>query len=178
MATGVRIEGMASLQELLHDKLPKEAHNLARAATHQLAKETASKISAKTRKRTGKLAKSFKAVRGRGSKTAVYSDVVADFYWRFVEHGTAPHSVEAGANKSVGRGAGLRLNRTTRALERQTKLQHRMHPGTKAQPFVSPVVEQLRSDLPKRYRELIGVQLEKKLKREARKRQRALAEGL
>lgn len=181
MATGVRIEGLEELQKILKDRLPNEAHNLARAATHALAKEVAGQVKTAARRKTGRMARSIKAKRGRGDRTTIYSDVIFEtgkaakndgFYWRFIEHGVAPHSVSAGADRSVGRGAGLRLNRTTRALERQAGLKLRMHPGTPKRPFVRPTVERMRPQLPARYRELVGKKLEQKLARERRKAQR------
>jgi HK97 gp10 family phage protein len=182
MATGVRIEGMEALQDILRNQLPKEAHNLARAATFALAKEVRDKVKAKTPRDTGNLAKSVKARRGRGNKTAFYSDVYFEtgkaaahdgFYWHMVEHGTAPHSVRRDANRQItGQNATDRRTASGRARERADAASGKQHPGSRAQPFVGPVVENVRATLPARYRELVGTALEKKLAREAKKRAR------
>lgn len=164
-SVGIRIEGLTELQTLLKDELPRAAHNIARQAVQAIAQEFAKELRPVTPQRTGNLRRSISVQRGRGDRNAIFSDVYfasgadakADgFYWRFIEHGTAPHAINP--NSDLSRGS------------RQTgQLLH-----TPAQPFVGPLRERFAPRIPDMFREKMGVQLEKTLAR----RRKALTKKL
>ncbi len=140
LATGIRIEGLENLRDVLTEQLPNAAHSLLRTGIFGIAQEVRDEIKANTPKRTGQLRKSLKAKRLRGDRKSVASDVIFEhgidvkndgWYWRLIEHGTINFG---------------------------------------AQPFVNPVVERLRAAFPRILRERVGKALENKLAREAKKR--------
>lgn len=187
IGTRARIEGLEELHDLLSDELPNAAHQIARGAVLEVAKMVAADVKQNAPKRTGNLRKAVKARRTRGSRTAVGADVYVQkgtgsvhdaFYWRFVEHGTAAHSTASGANADL---IGQRVTRTgkrhnTQAFGRAGKDQIKNHPGTKAQPFVGPVVERYRGKIPALFKEKVGVVLERTLQRRKRKAAKQLDE--
>lgn len=173
MAIGVRVEGLDALQEMLRVTLPNEAHNLTREAIFKVAKSVAAEIKQSAPVRTGNLRLSIKAVRLKGNRTTVASDVRFTtgplvnhdgFYWRFVEHGTAPHSTASGANRSAnGRGRGWRKG-GGKVTPGASGGQH-----TPARPFVQPVITRLEPQIPAILRKEVGIALEKNLARKAKR---------
>lgn len=160
MATGIRIDGLKSLQKMLGDIAPREAHNISRNAIHAIAGDIAKAIREAAPVRTGNLKKSVKVKRGRGGVNHGYSDVIFTegknaahdgYYWRFIEHGTQGHAIGRGSNISTGTQKGKVVR------------------GVKAQPFVEPVVSRFSATMSERMRKAMGIALEKALVRKARR---------
>lgn len=103
--SGVKVIGMADLQETLESVSLREAKNILRRTTFELAGVVTEKIKARAPRRTGKYARAIKRKRNRGTKTQIEASVVAEsgkkqhgFKWAWLEFGTVnmaaqPHIV-------------------------------------------------------------------------------------
>lgn len=129
----VKVHGLGDLENTLSALLPREAYNVTRGATFDLAVLLRDVIKQNAPVDEGDLKKSIKAKRNRGTKTELSASVIADrsggrtgrgYHALWVEHGTVKMS---------------------------------------AQPYVNPSVEQTRPKIPEYYRERVGVRLERTL---------------
>lgn len=97
--TNVRITGIADVNRVLQEIAPREAINLMRATTADLAKGIAKDARDAAPSDEGDLKSGIKHKRARGDKTTVKAEVVANangksFYWRFREYGQGPDGRE------------------------------------------------------------------------------------
>ena len=98
--TNIRITGIADVNRVLREIAPREAINLMRATTADLAKGIAQDAKATApADRRGRIAKGIKHKRARGDKDTVKAEVVANadgksLFWRFLEYGQGPDNVE------------------------------------------------------------------------------------
>lgn len=102
--TGIKIEGLEGLQDMLLNIGPRQARNLNRATVHGMAGEVRNKARQKAPKDSGTLRKAIKAKRRRPrNPDAPYSDVMVEhgnnakhdaFYWRFKEYGTVNQAAQ------------------------------------------------------------------------------------
>ncbi len=138
----------------------REMDNIMRSAVYELAKDLAAEIKPRIPVKTGNLRSALKTRRGRTSGGRPYADVYFEggtkakndgFYWRFVEYGTQAHAVGKGSNISGGKQGGRGM------------------PAQPPRPFVGPAVEKFNQDLPKLLREKVGVVLEKRMARKAKR---------
>jgi hypothetical protein len=100
----VTLTGIADVNKLLADIAPKEAKNLLRATTLEIAKELA--LDAKTYTPDDPATQqwvgtSFRWKRDRGDRDTVAASTIVvkgkgsrSFIWRFLEYGTGPEGVE------------------------------------------------------------------------------------
>ncbi|MBZ9808131.1 HK97 gp10 family phage protein [Mesorhizobium sp. ESP-6-2] len=138
MAFQTKIIGREALQRRLNELVP-EASKEAAKAKIEVAREAASRIAARAPVgATGVLKDSIigarqadmpgvKPVGGQQSKDPDATGVYADFTWKFVEHGTAPHKIAGRNGKNLtfrGRDGGI------------VSIPSVDHPGSRAQPFV------------------------------------------
>lgn len=96
--SGIKLEGLDELNDVLGRIAPKHARNLIRSTVHGAAGELRNDVKKRVPSNTGNLKRSIKVKRRRGSPDKPVSEVRADhgpkakhdgFYWRFVEHGTS-----------------------------------------------------------------------------------------
>ncbi len=138
--SGIKIDGMEDLKEVLDLLAPRVANNLMRATIHGVASEIAKDSKRRAPKDSGDLRKAIKAKR-RKPKTPnkPFSDVMVEhgdgarydaYYWRFVEYGTQTQS---------------------------------------ERPFIRPAIDLMRPQIPEIMREQFGKKLEQALKRAAKK---------
>ena len=97
--SSIRITGIADVNRVLQEIAPREAINLMRATTADLAKGIANDAKAKAPKDKGDRVGGIKHKRARGDKNTVKAEVLANtngtsFYWRFLEYGQGPDGVE------------------------------------------------------------------------------------
>ena len=97
--TSIRITGIADVNRVLQEIAPREAINLLRATTADLAKGMAQDAKANAPRDQGDLAGGIKSKRARGDRNTVKAEVVANangssFHWRFLEYGQGPDGVE------------------------------------------------------------------------------------
>ena len=95
----VKITGIADVSRILAEIAPKEAKNLMRATTADLAKGIAADAKTFAPTDVGDLRKSIGHKRARGDRETVKAEVIANkgggaFYWRFLEYGDGPDGVE------------------------------------------------------------------------------------
>ena len=139
MAFRAKVLGREALTRKL-ERLTPGITEAAAEAKLEVAKEAADLISAAAPHDTGDYMNSIRGdfqknrpgiapVGGRQSKDPDAAGVYADFRWRFIEFGTAPHKIKA-KNKPalVFRGADGNLVTTAEV----------QHPGSRAQPHVFP----------------------------------------
>jgi hypothetical protein len=98
--TNIRITGIADVNRVLREIAPREAVNLMRATTADMAKGIAADAKANAPSDgKGRIAKGIKHKRARGDKNTVKAEVVANadgksMFWRFLEYGQGPDGVE------------------------------------------------------------------------------------
>lgn len=95
----IRIRGIEDVNRVLQEIAPREAINLMRATTADLAKGIAQDAKANAPVDEGNVAGGIKHKRARGGKNTVKAEVVANangtsFYWRFREYGQGPDGRE------------------------------------------------------------------------------------
>lgn len=95
----VRITGIADVNRVLREIAPREAKNLMRATTADLAKGIAADAKTNAPTDQGDVRKGIGHKRARGTRDIVKAEVVANkggagFYWRFLEYGQGPDGVE------------------------------------------------------------------------------------
>lgn len=95
----IRIRGIEDVNRVLKEIAPREAVNLMRATTADLAKGIAQDAKANAPVDEGNVAGGIKHKRARGDKNTVKAEVVANangtsFYWRFREYGQGPDGRE------------------------------------------------------------------------------------
>ena len=127
------IVGAEELKGILNELAPREANNLMRRATYDMAKDLREDVRAGAPEKTGTLKKAITASRKRGTPGSIEAAVEITkgksarndaWYWHFVEFGTR-----------------LRA----------------------AKPFIIPAAERMRSRLKEIFEEKFGKQLEKTL---------------
>lgn len=140
-----RIDGLPELREMLKDIAPNEARNLMRATVQGVAAHTAKRIKERAPNHK-RLKKGFVAQRRRGTPDAPQSTVHArkGSMWHWFEFGTQPRFRKDGS--STGRIA--------------------------ATPYITPAVEEVRSQQTQIYREQFGKKLEAALRRKAKRERR------
>ncbi|TPL36743.1 HK97 gp10 family phage protein [Mesorhizobium sp. B2-4-8] len=139
MAFKTTIVGREALQRRLDELVP-EASKAAAVAKLEVAREAANRIASRAPiGATGVLKDSIigarqadmpgaKAIGSNQSKDPDATGVYADFTWKFVEHGTAPHKIMAKNKPALvfrGKGGGPLI-----------VAEEVNHPGSRAQPFV------------------------------------------
>lgn len=138
--SGVKIEGLDELKKTLTGVMPREATNILRRTTLKIASAVRDEVRKKAPVRTGKLRRSIKSKRDRGTKTNISASVIADrsggksgsgYHWHFLEFGTVKMT---------------------------------------AQPFIVPTVEAMRSKTDEMYRKEFGVQFEREMAKRNKKR--------
>lgn len=145
MGYKVKVAGREELMRRL-ERITPGVTEAAAEANLEVAKEAANLISADAPHDSGEYMESIRGgfqrdnpgivpVGGRKSKDPDAVGVYADWYWRFLEFGTAPHKIKA-KNKPalVFRGADGSLVSTKEV----------MHPGSRAQPHVFPTWKEYR----------------------------------
>jgi hypothetical protein len=147
-APGATVEGIEDLRKTLGVVLPREATNILRRTTLDIAREASIRVKAATPVKTGNLRRSIKHQRAKGTRTMVESKVAADRSGGRTGRGYHSHLVEFGYVHSKS---------------------GKFVPG---RPFIVPTVEQMRPEVPKLYREQLGVQLEKEMQKRAKKAMR------
>lgn len=95
----VKVTGIADVQRVLQDLAPREAVNLMRATTADIAKGLAEDARQNAPSDEGDLRGGIKHKRARGTRDKVNAEVVANangtsFYWRFREYGQGPDGRE------------------------------------------------------------------------------------
>lgn len=95
----MRIRGIEDVNRVLQEIAPREAKNLMRATTADLAKGIAQDAKANAPVDHGDVAAGIKHKRARGDRTTVKAEVVANangtsFHWRFREYGQGPDGRE------------------------------------------------------------------------------------
>lgn len=95
----IRIRGIEDVNRVLQEIAPKEAKNLLRATTADLAKGIAKDAKANAPRDKGDVAAGIKHKRARGDRNTVKAEVVANangtsFHWRFREYGQGPDGRE------------------------------------------------------------------------------------
>lgn len=95
----IRIRGIEDVNRVLQEIAPREAINLMRATTADLAKGIAQDAKSNAPVDEGNVAAGIKHKRARGGKNTVKAEVVANangtsFYWRFREYGQGPDGRE------------------------------------------------------------------------------------
>ncbi|AZO54859.1 MULTISPECIES: HK97 gp10 family phage protein [unclassified Mesorhizobium] len=138
MAMKATIIGREALQRRLDELVP-EASAAAAKAKLEVAREAANRIAARAPVgATGVLKDSIigarqadmpgaKAIGNKPSKDPDATGVYADFTWKFVEHGTAPHKITGRNGKNLVFTASDGTRVSTPSVN---------HPGSRAQPFV------------------------------------------
>lgn len=144
-APGAEVEGLEDLRKTFRDVLPREATNILRRATLDIAREAQGRVKAAAPVRSGRLKKSIKAKRSRGTPRMVEARVEADRSGSKSGRGYHSHLVEFGYVHSKS---------------------GKFVPG---RPFIVPTVEAMRPEVPTLYRERLGVQLEKEMEKRAKK---------
>jgi hypothetical protein len=91
----VRIRGIEDVNRVLQEIAPREAVNLMRATTVELAKGIADDARANAPIDKGDIKAGIKHRRAKGTRTTVKAEVVANangssFHWRFREYGQGP----------------------------------------------------------------------------------------
>jgi HK97 gp10 family phage protein len=137
---GARIIGLEDLQETLLQVMPREAKNILRRTTYQLATKVRDGVKAKAPVHTGNLKRSIKAKRDRGTKTNIAASVIADRGGGRSGKGYHSHFLEFGTVKM------------------------------QAQPFIVPTVEAMRPEVTEMYRTEFGVQFEREMAKRHKKR--------
>lgn len=140
MAIKTKTIGREALQRRLDELVP-EAAAAAAQAKLEVAQEAASRIAARAPVRTGDYKGSIRGGRqadnpgilpvgGKKSTDPDATAVYADFIWRFLEFGTAPHNVAKGGGNNAGKIALI--------TGRPSKLGVKpiAHPGSRAFPHV------------------------------------------
>jgi HK97 gp10 family phage protein len=132
--SGVKIEGLEGLQDILGDLGPRAARNLNRSTIHAVAGIVRKEARKKAPKDEGTLKKAIKAKRRKPRHPDYpYSDVMVEhgrnakndaWYWRFVEYGTQ---------------------------------------DLPARPFIQPAIDGIRYDIPAIYRKEFANKLAKML---------------
>lgn len=97
--TNIRITGIPDIKRVLNEIAPREAINLMRATTADMAKGIAADARDAAPSEHGDLKGGIKHKRARGDKNTVKAEVVANangssFYWRYLEYGQGPDGVE------------------------------------------------------------------------------------
>jgi HK97 gp10 family phage protein len=97
--TSIRIRGIEDVNRVLQEIAPREAINLMRATTADLAKGIAKDAQDNAPVDQGDIKRGIKHKRARGDKNTVKAEVVANtngtsFHWRFEEYGQGPSGVE------------------------------------------------------------------------------------
>ncbi|MDX8495887.1 HK97 gp10 family phage protein [Mesorhizobium sp. VK22B] len=137
MAIKTKIIGREALQRRLEELVP-EAATAAADAKLEVAQELASRIASRAPVETGDYKGSIRGGRladnpgilpmgGRQSKDPEATAVYADFIWRFLEFGTAPHAIRGKNGKNLvltGADGGL------------VSVPSVAHPGSRAHPHV------------------------------------------
>jgi hypothetical protein len=95
----VRIRGIEDVNRVLQEIAPREAINLMRATTAELAKGLAQDAKANAPIDQGNIKGGIRHRRARGTRTTVKAEVVANanrtsFYWRYREYGQGPDGQE------------------------------------------------------------------------------------
>lgn len=95
----IRIRGIEDVNKVLQEIAPREAVNILRATTADLAKGIAKDAKDNAPVDQGNVSAGIKHKRAKGSKTTVRAEVVANangtsFYWRFREYGQGPDGKE------------------------------------------------------------------------------------
>ncbi|MBZ9984934.1 HK97 gp10 family phage protein [Mesorhizobium sp. BR-1-1-8] len=138
MAFKTTIVGREALQRRLDELVP-EASKAAAVAKLEVAREAANRIASRAPiGATGVLKDSIigarqadmpgaKAIGSNQSKDPDAAGVYADFTWKFVEHGTAPHKITGRGGKNLVFTAKDGTRVSTPSVN---------HPGSRAQPFV------------------------------------------
>lgn len=142
--SGIKIDGMDELKEVLDLLAPRVANNLMRATVHGIASTIAKDAKARAPKDSGDLRKAIKAKQRKAkAPNKPVSDVMVEhgdgarydaYYWRFVEYGT------------------------------QTQPER---------PFLRPAIDLARANMPEVMREQFGKKVEQALKRAAKKAAKA-----
>lgn len=141
----VEVEGLEDLRKMLGDVLPREARNILRRTTSDIAGEARRRVKAAAPVATGRLKKSIKSRRNRGTPKMIEASVYADRSGGESGRGYHSHLVEFGYTHAKS---------------------GNFVPG---RPFIVPTVEQMRPEVPALYRARMGVQLEKELQKRAKK---------
>lgn len=144
-APGATVEGMEDFRKMFRDILPRQTKNILRRTTLDIAREASNRVKAKTPVKTGNLKRSIKPKRARGTRDMVEARVEADRSGSRTGRGYHSHLVEFGYVHSKS---------------------GKFVPG---RPFIVPTVEGMRPEVPKLYRERLGVQLEKEMQKRAKK---------
>lgn len=161
MKLDFEIQGIKEIREVLDNLAPRHARNILKNTIYSVAAELRNDIKAAAPVDSGDLRKNVAAknLRSHPDKPASVVYFKPDgFYWRFVEHGTAPGK------------KGSRI--TTNRGRSRSRIQYRSHPGTPARPFVMPAVNRMRTRLPQIINEKFTKALEKAVARELKKRER------
>jgi len=95
----VQIRGVADVNKMLTEIGPREAKNLMRATTTQMARDIAKDAKARAPRDQGTLIKGIAHKRRRGNRNTLRASVVANkngksFYWLILEYGDGPDGVE------------------------------------------------------------------------------------
>lgn len=144
-APSVTVEGMEDLRKTLGVVLPREARNILRRATLDIARDASIRVKAAAPVKSGNLRRSIKHKRAKGTSNMVESSVSADRSGSRTGRGYHSHLVEFGYVHSKS---------------------GNFVPG---RPFIVPTVEQMRPEIPSLYRERLGVQLEKEMQNRAKR---------
>ena len=98
-----KVSGIEDVNRILGDLAPKEARNLMRAVTFDIAKQAAEAATGFTpddpSTGVGDLKSSIKARRDRGDRTKTEASVrvknpTRNYFWKFLEYGDGPDGVE------------------------------------------------------------------------------------
>lgn len=139
---GAEVIGLPDLSETLTAVMPREAKNILRRTTYGLATVARDRIRERAPERTGRLKRSIKAKRDRGTSTEMAASVIADKSGGRSGSGFHAHFLEFGTVK-MG-----------------------------AQPFINPAVEELRPQVPGIYRDQFGIHYERELAKRNKKPRR------
>jgi len=93
----MKITGMDQARAIFREIAPREVRNLGRATVLGIARRLAVDASDRAPESEGDLKGSIKAKRERGSKTVLAASTAVSrtaFYWRYLEYGQGPDSVE------------------------------------------------------------------------------------
>lgn len=147
MALKAKVMGRAALTKKLNALAP-NVEKYAAEAKMKGAQELAKAVAARAPRRTGDYATSIKAglLRDRPAQERVgttatkdesAAGLYAEFIWRFLEFGTAPHFTTKGGGTVGGKKAA-------------TTAGSGMHPGTAPQPHIFPTYRAMKTKIRKR----------------------------
>lgn len=169
MAIKAKVLGREALTRNLERLTPGVTEAAAKAKL-EVAQEAAKRIAAAAPKKSGRYAASIVGQRqadnpgilpvgGKQSKDPDACAVYADFIWRFLEFGTAPHNIAAGGGTKTGKLAAI----TGQATKRASK--PILHPGSRAFPHVFPTWKAYRKAAKSKISRAIGKAVKESLKK-------------